>query len=80
MKKQIDDDEFFDDDGYCDECGGSGWLMECCDDICHGLGYCIHGDGDVICHCNADLSKSFAPDNAPAEWKPTTLNVRAKRK
>ena len=24
-------------------CGGHGTLITCWDDICHGLGYCIHG-------------------------------------
>lgn len=34
---------------YCDE----GTLLVCCDDLCHGQGWCMHGDGEVMCpHCN----------------------------
>lgn len=28
-------------------CGGSGAVMTCCDHLCHGQGYCIHGDDEV---------------------------------
>jgi hypothetical protein len=27
----------------CDRCDGEGWIINCCDDICHGMGRCIHG-------------------------------------
>lgn len=41
------------DDDYCDDsclrCDGEGTIMVCIDDICHGLGYCIHGDGEIAC-------------------------------
>ena len=37
------------DDGLCDRCNGEGEIMVCCDDICHGLGECIHGDGYAAC-------------------------------
>lgn len=33
----------------CPHCGGSGVVMTCCDDLCHGQGYCIHGDGEDMC-------------------------------
>lgn len=33
----------------CPHCGGSGEVMVCCDDLCHGQGYCIHGDGEQMC-------------------------------
>ena len=33
----------------CPDCGGSGLVMACCDDICVGQGECIHGDGEVMC-------------------------------
>lgn len=36
-------------DNYCNRCDGEGIILVCWDDICHGLGYCIHGDGEVIC-------------------------------
>lgn len=35
----------------CPHCGGSGTLMECCDDLCHGQGYCIHGDEQMCPVC-----------------------------
>ena len=39
------------DDGppVCQRCGGEGEIMVCIDDICHGLGECIHGDGYATC-------------------------------
>lgn len=33
----------------CWGCGGEGIVVFCCDDICQGQGYCMHGDGDSIC-------------------------------
>jgi hypothetical protein len=60
------DDYYPDDDGYCDRCGGDGWILTCCDDMCHGLGYCIHGDGMEMCACNTGCEP---PSNAPREWK-----------
>lgn len=33
----------------CPHCGGGGVVMTCCDDLCHGQGYCIHGDGEEMC-------------------------------
>lgn len=41
-------DDFFDDHGYCIECHGEGFLVNCCDDLCHGQGYCMHGD-NITC-------------------------------
>jgi len=39
----------------CNRCGGTGEIVVCPDDMCHGLGYCIHGDGMLICHeCNGE--------------------------
>jgi hypothetical protein len=49
---------YSDDDGYdgdyrdpvtCWACGGEGFEIICCDDLCHGVGYCIHGDGERTC-------------------------------
>ena len=39
------------DDGppVCQRCDGQGEIMVCIDDICHGLGECIHGDGYATC-------------------------------
>lgn len=34
---------------YCDE----GILLVCFDDLCRGQGWCMHGDGEVMCpDCN----------------------------
>lgn len=34
-------------------CDGSGVVITCFDDLCHGLGRCIHGDGEEYCDaCN----------------------------
>lgn len=39
----------------CWGCGGEGLVVFCCDDICQGQGYCMHGDGDSICRdCGGD--------------------------
>ena len=70
------DDYDHDTDGYCDRCGGDGWIMTCCDDLCHGAGWCMHGDGDAPCpECNSDCDKSLWPENLPRYavengWKP----------
>jgi len=34
---------------YCYRCNNTGEIIVCPDDMCHGLGYCIHGDGMVTC-------------------------------
>jgi hypothetical protein len=62
-----------DDDGYCDECGGEGWILTCIDDMCHGAGYCIHGDGMEMCSCNTACEP---PSNAPREWRWTPKVTR----
>lgn len=33
----------------CWNCGGEGFVITCCDDMCHGQGYCMHGDGEDVC-------------------------------
>lgn len=39
----------------CLVCDGSGTIVDCVDDMCHGLGDCIHGDGMVMCYqCNGE--------------------------
>lgn len=38
-----------DDEPCCIRCDGTGTIVSCMDDICHGLGYCIHGGGESIC-------------------------------
>jgi hypothetical protein len=52
------EDDDYDDDGSCYECGGSGWFVDCIDDLCHGQEYCIHGDPPRPCRtCNRDGHK-----------------------
>ena len=41
-----DDDE---PDRTCVECHGEGRVMVCWDDMCVGLGDCMHGDGWAVC-------------------------------
>lgn len=33
----------------CPDCGGSGKIITCCDDLCRNTDHCIHGDGEHIC-------------------------------
>lgn len=33
----------------CPECDGKGYIVTCCDDMCNGMDYCIHGDGEEPC-------------------------------
>ena len=43
-------DDFFGlDDSYCQRCGGEGFIIVCCDDMCRGAGECMHGDGEIVC-------------------------------
>ncbi|KKW13433.1 MAG: hypothetical protein UY48_C0001G0054 [Candidatus Gottesmanbacteria bacterium GW2011_GWB1_49_7] len=44
-----DDPDDYDNDDYCDMCGGEGIIITCFDDICVGSGHCIHGDGEELC-------------------------------
>lgn len=39
----------FHDPVTCWNCGGEGFVIVCCDDLCHGAGYCFHGDGHAMC-------------------------------
>lgn len=39
----------YDEDTICPECGGKGYIITCCDDICVGSDHCIHGDGEDVC-------------------------------
>lgn len=45
----------YDDDWepYCYECDGTGYFVDCPDDLCHGQEECIHCDPPRICRaCN----------------------------
>ena len=33
----------------CLNCGGTGRLVTCPDDMCRGLGYCVTGSGEIDC-------------------------------
>lgn len=44
-----DDGDYLGELVTCWGCGGEGIVVFCCDDICQGQGYCMHGDGDSIC-------------------------------
>lgn len=33
----------------CPHCHGEGFIITCVDDLCHGAGYCMHGDGEADC-------------------------------
>ncbi len=48
-----DDEEGLEDDGpwTCSECDGEGVRLVCPDDMCRGVGECMHGDGYVTCFC-----------------------------
>lgn len=68
------DVEMQEDDGLCDRCNGEGEIMVCIDDICHGQGECIHGDGYALCpNCkgSGDMPRQAKPPNAPGEPQPT---------
>lgn len=44
-----------DDEGPCSRCLGSGEVVNCIDDMCHGTGECIH-EGNQLCpECHGGL-------------------------
>ncbi len=48
----------------CPECGGKGIVMDCFDDVCVGMGECIHGDGDEVCPvCHGEGEVAGAADD-----------------
>lgn len=48
-------DDDFHEPATCWNCGGEGFVIVCCDDLCHGAGYCFHGDGHAMCReCNGE--------------------------
>ncbi len=56
--REYDPDEDFEGSSGCYNCGGSGWIITCIDDICRGAGECMHGDGEDPCPaCNRDMHK-----------------------
>ena len=58
------DFEWEDEFAACYECNGTGQVLICCDDLCHGLGYCMHGDGEIMCHvCKGSGEIAIESDN-----------------
>lgn len=58
---EVDEDVYDDDyDGEylgratCWGCGGEGTQIECCDDLCHGQDWCMHGDNRVCRECHGE--------------------------
>ena len=50
----------------CPTCGGDGIIVTCLDDMCNGLGYCIHGDGEQPCpECHGEGSVYDPDDDGP---------------
>jgi len=47
----LDDADYYNGefDDYCTRCDDSGFILVCPDDMCRGMGECIHGDGTVVC-------------------------------
>lgn len=54
MSEELREDDELDELESCD-CDGSGIIVVCVDDMCRGLGECIHGDGEIPCPCGAWL-------------------------
>lgn len=54
MSEHIEEQYYDDDEPWvCWQCDGAGVVIACWDDICHGQGYCMHGDGMACCpSCN----------------------------
>lgn len=48
-------------------CDGSGLYVVCIDDICRGLGECIHGDGMATCPCGGDATADDYYDEGGGE-------------
>lgn len=51
-----DDGEYIEyhDRATCWACGGNGNEIRCCDDLCHGQDWCMHGDNYPCPECGGD--------------------------
>jgi hypothetical protein len=50
--------EYSDEFDGCSRCDGSGVILVCMDDMCHGAGECMHGDGEIACpQCGGEGSR-----------------------
>ena len=47
-------DEDYHEPATCWKCGGSGTIVACCDDLCHGQDWCMHGDNPMCPECHVD--------------------------
>ncbi|MFW6217430.1 MAG: hypothetical protein ACOC4K_00395 [Verrucomicrobiota bacterium] len=68
MDDLVDEWDAFETD-VCDRCAGDGTVVTCCDDLCHGQGWCMHGDGESICPvCQGSgrLTYPSHPDPCPS--------------
>lgn len=53
----------------CPDCGGTGVIITCCDDICNARGECIHGDGEEVCEtCNGRGEIADFDDDWDDDW------------
>ena len=54
--QEIDErgDEDFDEPAACWNCGGEGTIVDCCDDLCHGQDWCMHGDNRMCPECHGE--------------------------
>ncbi len=53
------EDNDYDDGKYlghitCWNCGGEGTIVACCDDLCHGQDWCMHGDNEMCRECHGE--------------------------
>ena len=46
----------------CPTCNGEGEFLFCCDDICIGQGWCMHGDGMDMCLRCGGTGEIYEPD------------------
>lgn len=60
----------------CWLCGGEGTIVTCCDDMCRGLGECIHGDGEAECPvCLSDSPADCRRTHTIEEWQDATIRL-----
>ena len=53
----------------CPDCDGDGFVVTCCDDMCRGVGECMHGDGESVCEtCHGD-GEIVAPTPGSGRWR-----------
>lgn len=60
----------------CETCDGDGFIVTCIDDMCVGMGYCIHGDGDTTCpECHGRGEIDDDNDDDPSATKSDRINA-----